>query len=142
VAKSVNKTQTIDANPMAFIAGVENDELRADAYRLVEIMREETGEEPAMYGPSIVGFGSYHYVYESGCAGDAPAVAFSPRKAQLVVYLIGGYEDRYKEQLGRLGPYKTGNSCLYIKRLADVDISVLRWMIRDSYSAIKNEYPH
>lgn len=141
MAKPVNKTQPTEVDPMAFIAAVENDIRRADAYRLVDIMREETGEEPYMYGPSIVGFGTYHYKYESGREGDAPAAAFSPRKAQLVVYLIGGYEDRYQEQLMQLGPFKTGNACLYIRKLAEVDESVLRWLIRDSYIAIKKEHP-
>ncbi len=141
MAKPVNKTQPTEVDPMAFIAAVENDVRRADAYRLVDIMREETGEEPYMYGPSIVGFGTYHYKYESGREGDAPAAAFSPRKAQLVVYLIGGYEDRYQEQLMQLGPFKTGNACLYIRKLAEVDESVLRWLIRDSYIAIKKEHP-
>lgn len=126
---------------MAFIATVENGARRADASRLVDIMREETGEEPYMFGPSIIGFGMYHYRYESGHEGDAPVVSFSPRKPHLVIYLIGGYEDRYAGQLATLGPYKTGKSCVYIKRLTDVDESVLRWMIRDSYITIKNQYP-
>lgn len=141
MAKSMNKTQTTDVDPMAFISTFEDDVRRADAYRLVEIMREETGEEPYMYGASIVGFGTYHYTYESGREGDAPVVSFSPRKPHLVVYLIGGYEDRYKDQLANLGPYKTGKSCLYIKALADVDEPLLRWLIRESYIAVKNEYP-
>lgn len=94
-----------------------------------------------MYGPSIIGFGTYHYVYESGREGDAPAAGFSPRKAQLVIYLMGGYEDLYPEQLAKLGPYKTGNSCLYIKKLDDVNLDVLREMITDSYHRIKEEYP-
>lgn len=132
MAKSQNKTQPTAVDPMAFIDEVENDVRRADAYRLVEIMRDETGEEPYMYGPSIVGFGTYHYVYESGREGDAPLAAFSPRKANTVVYLIGGYEDLYPDLLARLGPYKTGKSCLYIKKLDDVDEDVLRQLIRDS----------
>lgn len=136
MAKTVNKTQPTDVDPMDFIASVEHDVRRADAYRLVEIMREETGEEPYMYGPSIVGFGTYHYVYESGREGDAPASGFSPRKAQMVVYLIGGYEDVYAEQLDRLGPCKVGKSCLYIKKLDDVDEGVLREMIRDSHQRV------
>lgn len=140
MAKSVNKTQPTEIDPMEFIASVEHDVRRADAYRLVDIMREETGEEPYMYGPSIVGFGSYHYVYESGREGDAPASGFSPRKAQTVVYLIDGYEDVYADLLGRLGPYKIGKSCLYIKKLDDVDESVLREMIRDSHRRVITEH--
>lgn len=133
MAKSTNKTQATDVDPMEFIAGVEHEVRRADALRLLEIMREETGEEPYMYGPSIIGFGTYHYKYESGREGDAPASGFSPRKAQMVVYLIGGYEDVYPDLLDRLGPYKVGKSCLYIKKLDDVDESVLRHLIRDSH---------
>jgi hypothetical protein len=94
LAKSANKTRITDADPMAFIAAVENDVHRADAYRMGEIMRAETGEEPAMYGPSIVGFGTRYSRYESGREGDAPTAGFSPRKAHPVGDLIGGYEDR------------------------------------------------
>lgn len=140
MAKSVNKTQPTTVDPMDFIAGVEHDVRRADAYRLVDIMREETGEEPYMYGPSIIGFGTYHYKYESGREGDAPASAFSPRKAQLVVYLVGGYEDIYPDLLDRLGPYKVGKSCLYIKKLDDIDVDVLRQMIRDSHQRTITEH--
>ena len=141
MAKSENKTQTTDADLMEFVASVENDVRRADAYRLIEIHREETGEEPAMYGPSIIGFGSYHYKYESGREGDAPRAGFSPRKAHQVVYLRYDYEDIYADQLEKFGPYKTGKTCLYIKKLADVDETILREMIRDSYEQNKAEYP-
>lgn len=140
MAKSVNKTQPTKVEPMDFIASVEHDVRRSDAYRLVDIMREETGEEPYMYGPSIIGFGTYHYKYESGREGDAPVSGFSPRKAQLVVYLIGDYEDVYPDLLARLGPYKVGKSCLYIKKLADVDEDVLRQMIRDSHQRTLTEH--
>lgn len=133
MAKSENKTQPTAVDPMTFIGEVENETRRTDAFRLVEIMREETGEEPYMYGPSIVGFGTYHYKYESGREGDAPASGFSPRKAQMVVYLIGDYEEIYPDLLDRLGPYKVGKSCLYFKKLDDLDESVLRQMIRDSH---------
>lgn len=141
MAKSDNKATATNVDPMDFIAAVEHDVRRADAYRLVDIHREETGEEPYMYGPSIVGFGNYHYVYESGREGDAPAAGFSPRKPQTVVYLVEGYEDIYPDLLDRLGPYKLGKSCLYIKKLADIDEPVLRQMIRDSYQRVKAAYP-
>ena len=140
MAKPVNKTQKTDVDPMEFIASVEHDVRRADAYRLVDIMREETGEEPYMYGPSIVGFGTYQYIYASGREGDAQASGFSPRKAQMVVYLIGDYEDVYPDLLARLGPYKTGKSCLYIKKLDDVDETTLRQMIRDSHQRVITEH--
>ncbi|WP_413452890.1 DUF1801 domain-containing protein [Georgenia phoenicis] len=133
--------QPTDVDPRDFIAAVENPTRRADAERLVDIMRDITGEEPVMWGPSIIGFGSYHYVYESGREGDAPLAAFSPRKANLVVYLVGGYQERYPEQLARLGPYKPGNACLYLKRLDDVDEDVLRFLITDSCEVTRAEYP-
>jgi hypothetical protein len=95
-------------------------------------MRSVTGEPPVMWGPSIVGFGSYHHRYESGRTGDAPLAAFSPRKANLVVYLVGGFEDRYARLLEQLGPHKTGKACLYLKRLGDVDLDALRQLVERS----------
>ena len=140
MAKSENKTQPTAVDPMSFIGDVENETRRSDALRLVDIMREETGEEPYMYGPSIVGFGTYHYKYESGREGDAPLAAFSPRKAQMVVYLIGGYEERYPEQLAKIGPFKTGKACFYFKKLNDLDEEILRFLIKDSYDVAKAEH--
>lgn len=141
MARDVNKTKPTTVDPMDFIATVESPQRRSDAQRLVTLMRELTGEEPYMYGPSIIGFGTYHYIYESGREGDAPCAGFSPRKAQMVVYLMGGYEDLYPEQLAKLGPYKTGNSCLYFKKLDDLDLDILKEMILNSYHRIKEEYP-
>src|SRR5580765_8693118 len=92
----------------AFLEAVPDDVRRADAHTLLQLMRSVTGEPPVMWGPSIVGFGSYHYRYASGRTGDAPLAAFSPRKAHLVVYLVGGFEDRYPKLLDQLGPPKTG----------------------------------
>jgi hypothetical protein len=115
-----------------FLGSLENEQRRSDARQLCALMQEITGEPPAMWGPSIVGFGSYHYRYDSGREGDAPLAGFSPRKPHLVVYLESGYEQRYPAELERLGPHKTGKSCLYLKRLADVDESVLRELITSS----------
>ncbi|WP_406064122.1 DUF1801 domain-containing protein [Micromonospora sp. NBC_00860] len=113
-----------------FLASNPDERRRADAGRLRAIMGELTGEPAVMWGPSIVGFGSYHYTYESGRSGDAPLVGFSPRKQHLVVYLTGGgLEERYGALLGRLGPHRAGKGCLYLKRLDDVDESVLRQLI-------------
>ena len=95
-------------------------------------MAEETGEPPRMWGASIVGFGSYHYAYASGREGDWMALGFSPRKANLTLYLMDGFGG-YGELLDRLGKHSTGKSCLYIKRLSDVDVDVLREMVRRSY---------
>lgn len=141
MAKAQNTMQPTNVDPTEFIAGVENATRRADAYRLLDIMQDVTGDEAVMWGPSIIGFGSYHYVYDSGREGDAPAAGFSPRKANLVVYLLGGLEERYPEQLAELGPYKAGKSCLYLKKLDDVNEEVLRYLIKDSYDFIKAEFP-
>jgi uncharacterized protein DUF1801 len=116
----------------AFLKAVPNEHRRADAHALLELMRSVTGEPPVMWGASIVGFGSYRYRYESGRTGDAPLAGFSPRKANLVVYLVGGFEDRYPKLLEQLGPHKTGKACLYLKRLGDVDLGVLRQLIERS----------
>lgn len=141
MARNDNKT-TFTNEPVAeFLDRVEPAQRRNDAEELITIFEEETGERAEMWGPSIIGFGRYHYVYESGREGDAPAAAFSPRKAQMVVYLIGGYEAEYPEELAKLGPYKTGNACLYFKKLSDLDEQILRFLIRDSYQRTKAEYP-
>ncbi|MEU5527690.1 DUF1801 domain-containing protein [Micromonospora chersina] len=122
-------TVPTDASVDDFLAAVPDDRRRADAARLCALLREVTGEPPVMWGPSIVGFGSYRYTYGSGRTGDWPLVGFSPRKQQLVVYLVGGYEERYPSVLARLGPHKTGKGCLYLKRLDDVDESALRELV-------------
>jgi hypothetical protein len=116
----------------AFLEAVPDENRRSDARALLELMRFVTGEPPVMWGPTIVGFGSYHYRYESGRTGDAPLAGFSPRKPNLVVYLVGGFEDRYPKLLEQLGPHKTGKACLYLKRLGDVDLDVLRQLIERS----------
>ena len=115
-----------------FIDAVANETRRSDARALCELMTSVTGEPPVMWGASIVGFGSYHYRYESGRTGDAPVTGFAPRKTNLVVYLVGGFEDRYPKLLERLGPHTTGMTCLYLKRLADVDLHVLRQLVERS----------
>ncbi|MEU9888718.1 DUF1801 domain-containing protein [Sphaerisporangium sp. NPDC051011] len=112
-----------------FLSAVPDERRRADAERLCAILREVTGEPAAMWGSSIVGFGSYRYTYKSGRTGDWPLVSFSPRKQHLVVYLVGGFEERHASVLARLGPHKTRKGCLYLKRLDDVDESVLRELV-------------
>ncbi|WNB84430.1 DUF1801 domain-containing protein [Cellulomonas sp. ATA003] len=116
----------------AFVAAVADDVRRRDAETLVELMARATGQPPVLWGPSIVGFGSYHYVYESGREGDASAVGFSPRKASTTVYLADGF-DAYTDDLARLGPHSLGKSCLYLKDLSTVDLAVLEGMVRRSY---------
>ncbi|MGN9909967.1 DUF1801 domain-containing protein [Phytohabitans sp. LJ34] len=112
-----------------FLAAVPSESRRADAGQLIALMREITGEEPVMWGPSIVGFGRYHYRYDSGREGDSALAGFSPRKQHLVVYLVGGFEDRHASTLARLGPHKTGKGCLYLKSLDGVDLGVLRELV-------------
>jgi Domain of unknown function (DU1801) len=117
-----------------------DDAKRADAQVLIELMQGATGENPVMWGPTIIGFGSYHYRYESGREGDSPLVAFSPRKAALVLYIIPGFRGA-EAMLAKLGKHTTGKSCLYIKRLADVDQAVLRELIDQSIAAVRAKYP-
>ena len=118
-----------DAAVAEFLARVPDERRREDAYRLCALMGEITGEPPAMWGASIVGFGAYHYRYASGREGDSPLAGFSPRRQQLVIYLIGGFESRHRRALARLGPHKTGKGCLYIRRLDAVDPDALRELI-------------
>jgi hypothetical protein len=123
-----NKTRPTDAGVADFLNTIEDERKRADSFALLAMMREATGQEPKMWGPAIVGFGDVHYRYESGREGDWFRVGFSPRKANLTLYLTEGFP-RYEELLARLGKHTTGKSCLYIKRLADVDPAVLRELI-------------
>ena len=126
---SSQKTLPGDASVEAFIAAVPNDARREDAQKLAALLAEWTGEPPVLWGSSIVGYGLYHYRYDSGHEGTAPLVGFSPRKASLVVYLVGGYQERYPELLEQLGPHKLGKGCLYLKRVDDVDHEVLRSLV-------------
>ncbi len=125
---SENKTRPNDADVLAFLGAVEPERRRVDALRLNEIFREVTGFEPVMWGASIVGYGSYHYVYKSGREGDFLATGFSPRKTSLTIYIMPGYAD-FGDILKRLGKHKTGRSCLYINRLDAVDEHALRELI-------------
>ena len=126
-----NKTQPTDADVEAFLNAVPGERKRADSFAVLEMMKEVTGEEPVMWGPSIVGFGSVHYQYDSGREGDMGLTGFSPRKANLTLYITDGF-DKYGDLLARLGKHKTSVSCLYINKLADVDQDVLRELVRRS----------
>lgn len=112
----------------AFVRAIPDEAQRADAQALVGLMGEVSGEPPVLWGPSIVGFGQYHYRYDSGREGDSFPIGFSPRKGRTVLYLAHGLE-RHAELLARLGKHSTGASCLYLKRLADVDLDVLRELL-------------
>jgi hypothetical protein len=135
-----NKTKATDESVEAFINKVESEQKRVDAKKLVKLFEKLTGEPPVMWGPSIIGFGQYHYKYESGREGDFLMAGFSPRKTALTLYIMAGFS-KYEEQLKKLGKFKTGKSCLYIKKLADVDMDVLSEMISDSIQFIKDKYP-
>ncbi len=134
------KTKPTGDSVAEFLAGVEPAEKRADAEALCDLMAGATGEPPKMWGKSIVGFGSYHYRYPSGQEADWLATGFSPRKQNLTVYVMPGF-DEYETLLEKLGPHSTGKSCLYLKRLSDVDTGVLKQLVQKSYRAIKKQYP-
>ena len=138
-----NKTVKTGASVDEFIAGVENKRRREDGLVLLEMMRDVTGLEPDMWGPSIIGFGSYHYRYESGREGDMPLIGFSPRKQSLSLYIMSGFDmsgfDEYDALLGKLGKHRTGASCLYINKLADVDMGVLRELVTRSVEHMRGD---
>lgn len=141
MAQAKNKTQPTDEKVEAFLNSVENEQRRKDSFRVLKMMQELTGEPPKMWGKSIVGFGSYHYKYASGREGDFLAVGFSPRKTSLTLYIMSGFS-RYDELMEKLGKYKTGKSCLYLKKLDDVDEEVLKELIVESVDYITNkEWP-
>jgi len=135
-----NKTQENDEDVAVFLESVENPKRRADAAAVLALMARITGLPAKMWGASIIGFGSYHYKYESGREGDSLRVGFSPRKANLVIYIMPGYTD-YSEILGRIGKYKKGKSCLYINKLADVDMAVLEELIIAGLADMAEKYP-
>ena len=134
------KTRPTQMQVADFIEAAPDAVRRDDAKTLVALMARVTGEEPVMWGPSIIGFGSYHYRYESGHEGDACRMGFSPRKAELVLYVLNGSPEQ-AAQLARLGRHKTGKSCLYVKRLADVDMAVLEELLRGQLAWMDARYP-
>jgi len=125
------KTRRTRASASAFVSAIGDEDVRRDCRTLVRMMKKATKAPPRMWGGSIVGFGSYHYRYASGREGDWFLTGFSPRKRELTLYIMAGFE-RHPELLRRLGKYKTGKSCLYVKRLADVDLRVLRELVEES----------
>ena len=129
-----NKTKPTGVSVKAFIDALTDDTRRRDAQALVKLMQAATGEKPAMWGPAIIGFGSQHYVYDSGREGDMPVIGFSPRKAATVIYGALGFAGAVP-LLERLGPHSTGKGCLYIKRLAGVDAAVLTRLLQQAVMA-------
>lgn len=134
------KTQVNDSSVEDFISAVENETRRNDGFTLLKIFEDLTGEPAKMWGTSIIGFGTYHYKSErSKQEGDWPLVGFSPRKQNLTVYIMPGF-DTYEALLKKLGKHKTSVSCLYINKLADVDMGVLKQLIKESFEAMKKEH--
>jgi len=134
------KTKVSEEDVHAFLDKIEDEQRRMDAFKLLEMMEEITGHPAKMWGGSIVGFDTYHYKYTSGKEADWMAAAFSPRKTSLTVYIMLGFE-KYEDLMEKLGKYKTGKSCLYLKKLADVDEKILRKLIKKGYEDIKKMYP-
>ena len=128
------KTKVTKASVDQFLQGIKDENKREDCYQVLKIMKKVTKSEPKMWGPSIIGFGDHHYVYESGREGDWFVTGFSPRVQNLTLYLMGGFD---RELLKKLGKYKTGKGCLYINKLADVDLKVLNELIATSVKQAK-----
>ncbi len=134
------KTREHDGDVEAFLAGVEDAKRRNDCRVVMDLMADVTGEPPRMWGDSIIGFGRYHYAYESGREGDWFLTGVSPRKRALSVYITAGF-DRYEELLARLGKHRTGKSCLYVNRLEDIDLDALRDLVTASVGHMRKRYP-
>jgi len=134
------KTKPTNKSVEQFLKKVENPTKREDSFKILELMKEVTQEKPVIWGDSIVGFGSYHYKYASSREGDWPVVGFSPRKQNLALYIMTGF-DRYEEILENLGKFKTGKSCLYINKLNDVNMQSLKKLVSESVKHMKEQYP-
>lgn len=133
---AANKTRKTEASVNTFLRGIADERLRGDCETLVELMGAATRQEPRMWGTAMVGFGEYHYIYDSGREGDWFLVGFSPRKQNLTLYLMSGFEGQ-QELLARLGPHTLGKSCLYVKRLGDLHLPTLRQLVSHSARATK-----
>jgi hypothetical protein len=141
MAKANNKTQTTSVDPKDFIAAVEPDKKKVDAEALLAFFNRVTGLKPKMWGPSIIGYGRYHYKYESGREGEFMLTGFSPRKQNLTLYVMPGYRfGEMQEKLSRLGKHKLGKSCLYINKLADVDMDVLEEIVTEGVAYMRETY--
>lgn len=136
MAKRELKTKVNEASVDEFLNSLSDEQKRNDSLEILKMMKQVTREEPKMWGPSIVGFGSYHYRSKSGCEGDWMLTGFSPRKQNLSLYLMGGF-DTHAPLLEKLGKFTTGSGCLYIKKLADVDKKVLKELVQASYKRMK-----
>lgn len=133
------KTKKNNASVTAFLNKVKDKQRREDCFEVLSLMKEITKEEPRMWGSSIVGFGTYHYIYSSGREGDWPITGFSPRAQNLTLYIMPGF-DHYDDLMEKLGKHKTGKSCLYISKLENIDRSVLKQLIKTSVHYMKNKF--
>ena len=140
MAQAKNKPVAETTVPKAFISSVEHPTLRADAKTLLTLFSDVTGYDAVMWGSSIIGFGKYHYVYDSGREGDFLATGFSPRKSNLSIYIMPGYQD-YGDILARLGKHKMGKSYLYVNKLPDIDLDVLRELIVAGLGDLNKKWP-
>lgn len=134
-----NKTGETEESVADFIAAVDSETKRDDSFRLIELMRQASGHEPKMWGPSIIGFGHYHYKYNSGHEGDAPLIGFSPRKAAISLYVFSGLEE-HRSLLDGLGKIKTGKACIYIKKVSDIDEKKLTVLMKKTIAFLKSKY--
>lgn len=134
-----NKTQPTDQSVKSFIEALDDQQKIADSYSLVKLMKEVTGCDPKMWGPSIIGFDQYHYKYESGREGDMLKAGFSPRKREFSIYIMSGFKCQ-EELLQKLGKHRTGKACLYVKKLDDIDMDVLREMVEESVKYVDEKY--
>jgi hypothetical protein len=134
------KTKPTEQSVEDFLSKVSDEKVRDDCYALVKLMSKATGSPPKMWGPTIVGFGNYHYRYDSGHEGDACLTGFSPRKQNITVYVMPGF-NQHADLLEKLGKHKAGKGCLYIKKLEDVNSTVLESLIKQSVNFLKTKYP-
>ena len=134
-----NKTKPTKLSVTAFISSIGDKQKRADVKKVAALMRKATGARAKMWGANIVGFGQYHFKYDSGREGDFMLVGFSPRKQALTIYIIAGFT-RFAPLMKKLGKYKTGKSCLYVRRLSDIDEAVLDRLIQDSVKYMRKNY--
>jgi len=136
--KSKQKTTETTQSVSGFVKTIEDKQRQNDCFEIIEIMKEQSGFEPKMWGPSIIGFGSYHYKYESGHEGDAPLAGFSPRKSEFALY-IANFDEK-EELLKKFGKHKTAKACVYIKKLEDIDVSILKKLITGSVKHYTEKY--
>ncbi len=139
MAKTELKTKETNASVTDFLNAVEGEQKRSDCFEILKLMEQVTEQQPKMWGPSIVGFGSYHYKYASGHEGDSPLMGFSPRKQNITLYITTDYDEHFPKLMQKLGKHSTGKSCLYIKRLSDVDRGVLKQLMTEAFTITKHQ---